>query len=326
MPACLTCVDRASDEPERLILCCRLSPGDVLTLTAAVESLHASYPGRYVTDVRTPCPDIWRHNPHVTPIADEEGRRLELHYPTIQASNRAPHVFLAGYTEHLGSLLGVPLALTTNRPHVYLSPGEERATLAEICPELAAIDLPFWLVSAGVKRDFTAKQWPMEWYQRVVHLLAGRVRFVQVGAAEHDHPRLEGVIDLRGRTTLRQLLCLAFRAQGGLGPVTLLGHAMAAAERPYVALVGGREPAAWVSYPKQATLHSVGQLACCGEAACWKSRVVALGDGDPHDRSLCERPVTTFARPVAECMARITPEEVAAVIARIAGAEPTSTA
>ncbi len=317
MPACLTCPDRACPAPESLILSCRLSPGDVLTLTAAVESLHATYPQRYLTDVRTPCPEIWQNNPHHTPMADDAGRMLELHYPSIHHSNRAPHAFLAGYTSHLGELLGVPLALTTNRPHVYLSP-EERASLPDaISGELAGIGRPFWLVSAGVKRDFTAKQWPVEWYQHVVDVLAERVLFVQVGAAEHDHPRLRGTIDLRGKTTLRQLLRLAFAAQGGLGPITLLQHAMAAAEKPYVALVGGREPAAWVSYPQQATLHTVGQLDCCARGACWRSRVVALDDGQAQDWSLCERPRRDFSRPVAECMARITPVEVAAVIARM---------
>lgn len=52
--------------PRNLILQCRLSPGDVLTLTAAVESLHATYPGQYVTDVRTPTPAIWEYNPRIT--------------------------------------------------------------------------------------------------------------------------------------------------------------------------------------------------------------------------------------------------------------------
>ena len=231
MPACLTCPDRALPAPESLILSCRLSPGDVLTLTAAVESLHATYPGMYLTDVRTPCPDIWRNNPHITPMADEAGRVLELHYPSIHQSNLAPHTFLAGYAAHLGELLGLPLALTTNRPHVYLSPEERAAPPEAICSELAGHGRPFWLVSAGVKRDFTAKQWPVEWYQKVVDMLAGRVRFVQVGAAEHDHPRLQGTIDLRGKTTLRQLLRLAFAAHGGLGAVTFLQHAMAAPTR-----------------------------------------------------------------------------------------------
>lgn len=33
-------------------------------LTATVRDLHACYPGRFLTDVRTPCPDLWLHTPH----------------------------------------------------------------------------------------------------------------------------------------------------------------------------------------------------------------------------------------------------------------------
>src|SRR5947209_2483574 len=51
-----------------LILRSFQSPGDVLMLTAAVRDLHAAAPGRYCTDVRTSCPALWDHNPHLTPL------------------------------------------------------------------------------------------------------------------------------------------------------------------------------------------------------------------------------------------------------------------
>lgn len=53
--------------PRKLILSCRLSPGDVVMLTAAVRDLHQRYPGEFVTDVRTASPDLWTHNPYLTP-------------------------------------------------------------------------------------------------------------------------------------------------------------------------------------------------------------------------------------------------------------------
>jgi hypothetical protein len=47
--------------------------------------------------------------------------------------------------------------------------------------------------------------------------------------------------------------------------------------------------------------------------------VAAAGDGDRKDskKSLCERPIWGLKRPVAECMARIRPEEVIRVLERI---------
>ncbi len=46
-------------------------------LTAAVRDLHRAHPGEFVTDVRTSCPDLWDHNPYLTPL-DEEGRDVQI--------------------------------------------------------------------------------------------------------------------------------------------------------------------------------------------------------------------------------------------------------
>ncbi len=52
----------------RLILKNGYSPGDVVMLTAAVRDLHYWYPGQYLTDVRTHCPELWENNPYITPL------------------------------------------------------------------------------------------------------------------------------------------------------------------------------------------------------------------------------------------------------------------
>ena len=114
----------------------------------------------------------------------------------------------------------------------------------------------------------------------VVERFAGRILFVQVGEAGHHHPALRGVLDLRGKTTLRQLVRLVHHAQGVLGPVTLLMHLAAAVEvgpgmprnRPYVVVAGGREPAQWEAYPHHQYIHMNGALRCCDHGGCWKPR------------------------------------------------------
>ena len=57
---------------------------------------------------------------------------------------------------------------------------------------------------------------------------------MQVGAKEHDHPKLDGAIDLRNKTDHRQLIRLAWHSCGGLGPVTYLQHLCAAWEKRFV--------------------------------------------------------------------------------------------
>jgi ADP-heptose:LPS heptosyltransferase len=305
--------------PQKLILTSNLCPGDLLTLTAAVESLHLTYPGEYLTDVRTPAREIWEHNPHLTPLedADPEARKIECHYPSIGRCNQEPVSFLAGYTEHLGEQLGRPLRCRVNRPCLYLSDAE-RAWQDQVSQHVTGGKrIPFWLVNAGVKNDYTAKSWPVEHYQSVINMTRGRIQWVQVGAREHTHPELRGVIDFRGKTDHRQLIRLAYHAAGGLGPVTYLQHLCAAWQKPYVCLLGGREPVPWTSYPTQHTLHTIGLLDCCRDKACWRSRTVPIGDSDAKDSSLCDWPVLGLLRPSPKCLAAITPHQVVSVLDRI---------
>ncbi len=92
--------------PRSLILKVMLSPGDVCTLTAAIESLHATYPGEYLTDVRTSCDEIFAHNPRITKLTDADGELFELHYDTVlHRSDSAPNSFLSGYCDDLGRRL-----------------------------------------------------------------------------------------------------------------------------------------------------------------------------------------------------------------------------
>ena len=144
----------------------------------------------------------------------------------------------------------------------------------------------------------------------------GHVLFVQVGESGHAHPPLRGVLDLRGKTTLRELVRLVYHAQGVLCPVTLMMHLAAAVEcppgrvrnRPCVVVAGGREPPHWEAYPHHQFLHRAGALRCCENGGCWKSRVVPLGDGDEKDapENCCVDVVGTLPR----CMDLIAAEDV----------------
>src|SRR5665213_3767091 len=163
--------------PRRIILKCHLSPGDLCTLTAAIHSLHDACPGHYLTDVRTSCDELFLHNPRITRLAEGRAESIELHYDLIHRCDSAPIPFLRGYCDDLGRRLGIALELSTNRPHIYLAEDEKQAR------PFADLGLPgeYWLVNAGVKSDFTLKQWPVEYYQEVVDHFRGKVSFVQVG-------------------------------------------------------------------------------------------------------------------------------------------------
>ena len=268
-----------------------LSPGDVVMLTAAVRDLHRSHPGRFDTRVHTSASALWEHHPHVThaPQAQPGVQDIRCAYPLIHRSNSTPYHFIHGFMQDLGEKLGVHIEPTDFKGDIHLSTAE-RGWISQV-QELTRSPLPYWIIGAGGKFDFTAKWWPATRYQEVVDHFAGRILFVQVGERHHHHPPLRGVLNLMGQTDLRQMVRLMHHAQGVLCPVTMHMHLAAAVpvrqgmpqNRPCVVVAGGREPAQWEAYPHHPYLHTNGALPCCDNGGCWKSRVVPLGDHDPKD-------------------------------------------
>lgn len=303
---------------ERLILKCGLSPGDVVILTAAVRELHLAYPGRFLTDVRTSAGELWNNNPYITPLDehDPQVRVIEMHYPLIHQSNIAPYHFIHGYVQFLEQQLGLKIPLTRFKGDIHLS-AEEKGWMSQV--EELGIHDHFWILMAGGKFDFTAKWWNPAWYQRVVDHFRKRILFVQCGEEHHWHPRLEGVLNLVGKTDLRQFVRLMYHADGAVCPVTFAMHLSAAVEtkpgqplnRACVVIAGGREPAQWEAYPHHQFISTNGALDCCDNGGCWKSRCQTVGDGDAKDQDLCIYPLQVSADlQIAKCMAMISPEDV----------------
>jgi len=304
----------------KLILRCWHSLGDITLLTAAVRELHRAHPGKFLTDVRTPFHDFWLHNPHVTPLPDADAEVIECDYALLGESNTAPFHAIHSFTENLAEQLGVRIRPALFRGDIHLHP-LEKAWTPQVA-ELVGADVPYWIIAAGGKRDITIKWWATGRWQAVVDHFQGRILFVQIGANGDHHPPLRGVLDLRGKTDVRQLVRLVHHSAGVLCPVTGVMHLAAAVpvreghppNRPCVVVAGGREPAHWEAYPHHQLLRTLGALPCCDNGGCWKSRTVPLGDGDIRDRDLCVDPVKIFRRkdalPLPRCMAKIVASDV----------------
>lgn len=300
----------------KLILRNFQSPGDLVMLSAAVRDLHATYPGEFLTDVRTSCSAIWDNNPHLTRLdeRDPDVEVVDCHYPLIHRSNTEPWHFLHAFGDYLNSVLGLTIRVTAFKGDIHIS-DVEKSWFSRV-EEIAGFDMPFWVFASGGKFDYTIKWWAHDRYQQIVDHFRGRIQFVQVGERHHHHPPIEGAIDLRGQTDLRQLIRLVYHSEGVISAVSLLMHLAAAVEvkpgmpknRPCVVIAGGREPPHWTWYPHHQFIHTVGALRCCDNGGCWKSRTRPLGDGDDKDRpeELCVDPVGDMPR----CMDLITAEEV----------------
>jgi ADP-heptose:LPS heptosyltransferase len=300
----------------KLILRNFQSPGDIVMLTAAVRDLHRAHPGEFLVDVRTSCPALWENNPYLTPLRDDEPdvEVVDCHYPLIDRCNTVPMHFLHGFPAYLNDQLGLRIRVTEFKGDLHISPAEKSWFSA--VQSAWGPGRPFWLFVSGGKHDYTIKWWDPQRMQEVVNHFKDRFDFVQVGERGHHHPSLEGVIDLRGLTDLRQLIRLVYHAAGVVSPISLLMHLAAAVEspaggprnRPCVVVAGGREPPHWTAYPHHQFIHTVGALACCQNGGCWKSRTLPLGDNDEKDHpdQLCVDVVGALPR----CMDMITADEV----------------
>jgi ADP-heptose:LPS heptosyltransferase len=304
----------------KIILHCGLAPGDIVMMTAAVRDLHYYYPNDFITDVRTFCPDFWKHNPYITKIDDDEpgAEHVECEPTLINQADSVPYHCLHGFIDFFNSKFGLSIRPTVFRGDIHLSE-QDKAWWSQV-REVTEIDIPFWIIAAGGKYDITVKWWDTARYQEVVNRLKGKVQFVQVGGYGDHHPRLDGVIDFRGQTNLRELVRLVYHSQGVLCAPTALMHLAAAVEgklgnsplRACVVVAGGREPVHWEQYPGHQYLHTIGALPCCADGGCWKGRVFPLRDGDPGDEP--DKRCTNVVGRIPKCLDMITAE---AVVGRI---------
>jgi ADP-heptose:LPS heptosyltransferase len=289
----------------KILLKCTLSPGDVLMLTAAVREIQTQFPGKFAIAVETSAGEIWEHNPHIIKVKDKERLKqfevIDANYPLIHRCNDAPYHFIHGYCQDLEDKLGIRLRPRYFWGDVHLSTSEKR-WLSQFFEE-RGYDAPYWVINAGSKRDYTCKQWHYDRYQAIIDHFRDSIEFVQVGSADHVHPKLHGpnLLNLVGKTDMRQLIRLLYHSAGVITGVSLPMHLARAVpvkphfkrdHRPCVVLAGSREPAQWEMYGEHAYFSNCGTLTCShGYGGCWKSRIMKLNDGSKQDASLCEKPI-----------------------------------
>ena len=314
--------------PRKLILQNYQSPGDLVMLLYAITSLHTTYPGRYITDVRSPVPALFEHNPLITPIKsnDPAVTIIKMDYPQIHQSNTHPVKFITAFTDFLADKLSVKITPVAY-PGVIPVSATEHAWFSAVYEKLRR-NVPYWVINAGHKSDFTAKAWDFSRYQELVNRFPD-IWFVQIGSPEHIHPELTGpnLINLRGQTDTRQLIRLVYNSFGVISGVSFPMHLAYAVpvhprfnrkSRANITVAGGREPATWEMGPNHQYMHTCGMLNCCDLGGCWKSRVVPTHDGDEDkDKSLCLYPVQLpSGQWIGKCMDMITVDDVARHIER----------
>jgi len=291
-------------------------------MTGAVRDLASTYPNRFEIHVAGACSQLWRSNPWIAgfwgPRPPKALPLLKLCYlPYLRTANSIRLHSLTAFHRALSKLLNIPIPVL--RPH-----GDLHLTSEEV--ESRPVRGRYWVFVAGGKSDIRTKIWPAASAQALVHLLSEhQIRIVQAGARfpGHEHPKLNQVVDLVGRTDLRGMIRLIHHADGVICPVTFAMHAAAALNKPCVVIAGGREPWWWQSYHNghashfgpecspvrvpHRFLHTQGTLDCCRDGGCWKTQI---SNSPPFDRHECSMPVLEGRSAVPYCMTRVSPEMV----------------
>jgi|GEM_PF-1886325 len=274
-------------DKEKVVLVNDLSPGDILIMSVAIRSLYKAYPNKYMIDVRSPCNEIFNNNPYIQkipisnnakvneaieklkkndnlpPILVEDTKYIISHYPLIHISGMSGLPFADGHRMFLAQKLGIEIPRTGMKPDIFFS-NEELALPRQIKGK-------YWLINAGIKNDYTLKYYP--YYQEVVNLLKDKIQVVQVGHTAHNHPLLDNVLDLRGKTNLRQLFLLSKYAEGAICPVSLQMVIMASLSKPCVVVAGAREGVRWQLNPDHRFLYTNGAIKCAKYDGCWRSKI-----------------------------------------------------
>lgn len=284
--------------PRELVRFYGNSPGDDVMCTVILRELRRR--GRRGVWMMTRFPELFQGSRDVDAVVPHDGRYERMvswmggrawfaHYGGHDhAADRSPVP-----ERHILALMCESCGITgpvTLRPYVTLTDAErERGRLA---PRQIAIH------SSGMSADAAMrnKEWGADRMQRVVHALRGDFTFVQLGSAKD--PPLDGAIDLRGRTTIRESAGILGASTLFLGQVGFLMHLARAVDRPAVVVYGGREMPWQSGYSCNTNL--VTRLEC---SPCWRWNA-------------CDNPIQR------ECMLRIGVDDVVeAVLARAARAD-----
>lgn len=175
------------------------------------------------------------------------------------------------------------------RPYLFLK--REEIVAGKIGEKQVAIQSS----ASGAAFPMRNKEWYLDRFQEVCSHLAAAYQVVQIGSA--TDPKLEGAVDMRGRTTLRQSAAILANSLVFIGLEGFLMHLARAVDCRAVIIYGGRLMPSQIGYIANRSLYS--PVKC---APCWR-------------RNPCD-----FNH---QCMDLITPRQVLAAAAEQIGKQGT---
>lgn len=240
--------------------------GDILMLSCVAAEYKKQYPKKkIITLSRYPelfdnNPNIWRsyHLPKFIPSRFWYTLKLNnihcINYENIEYPPKKHHILelcclSAGLKEYSVDL----------RPEIFLTDDELQMTRRKFkLPE------KYCVIHSECGTDWFSgnKDWGHDNWQKVVNKLKAFIHLVQVGASKDK--LLEGCLDLRGKTSIRELAAVINQAKLFLGQEGGLGHIAGSLKTKGMVVIGGLQPPELVSYTNN--FHFTGKTDC---SPCW---------------------------------------------------------
>lgn len=281
--------------------------GDSLALSCAVANLKKVCPGVGVVYSGVH-PEVFANSPDVS-LKGQVDAAFKVVYTDFGASHfgAVKWSLCEGFTRSLGGWLGMDIPFDIKVPVLYLS-DEEKARYAKE-PYAGCV-----VLNSNIQPYCLTKGYP--WWREVVRLLPGAT-FVLIGSGNPNEHRMDAaglanVVDLRGRTTLRDLMALVSVCGCVLSPASAVVHIAAALGRPSVVVIGARESRRFTDYPGALHVHS--RCVCGGDTWSGSCGCTRFKFSDARAELVCPRPVPYRGWSYPACMLSIAPESVVSAV------------
>ena len=280
--------------PPRLLLTFRGGIGDDLTCTVLLRELRRRNYGPVWMLSRYP--DLYEHNPDPAAVLPwgtvYEPWIKRFNWPLLNPryfhfDRETDRAVLVSPGRHMITMMCQLVGIVgpiVRRPYFTLL-DQERAA-GSLVPNQVVVQSSGMVAGTPMLN----KQWLAERFQEVVLALRSEFNLVQLGAP--SDPPLEGVLDLRGKTTRRQTAAIVSQSITCVTNIGFLMHLARAVECRSVIVYGGREHPDQSGYSCNENLF--GDVPC---APCWQRNLCA------YDR---------------RCMRQISAADVVAAVRRVA--------
>lgn len=283
----------------RILLTTNNHLGDSVALTAALHDAKKAFPD-FQFDYDGKYGDVFKGNPDITHFdRRSDCIRMDVrytHYFSIRKAEGGNLCEAASKTlaRHLETLTGKRYNSFHSTPYIHLSIDEKMIDFG--------IRKPYCVLNTNSQDRSEVKAYPH--YQRMIDiLLAKGITPVLIGGdrGRDITEELRGCVDLRLKTTQRELFSLVYQCELVISPSSGVIHIGAAFGKRMICIIGARESPVITRYPDCVPLTAKCRKGFNECHACMRFYLHG-------DHKACEDVVEINGKPYARCMSDVSPE------------------